>query len=88
MLGPSDDGGYYLVGLRRGEAGLFEGIPCSTDRVLPLTIEKAGRLGLRTHLLPEWFDVDTEADLRRLHAALLPGAGPGRTRRCLEAIYG
>ncbi|OGK76107.1 MAG: hypothetical protein A2X51_05710 [Candidatus Rokubacteria bacterium GWC2_70_24] len=88
VLGPSDDGGYYLVGLRRGAPGLFEGIPWSTDRVLPLTIEKAGRLGLRTHLLPEWFDVDTEADLRRLHAALLAGEGPRRTRRCLEAIYG
>ncbi|OGK81050.1 MAG: hypothetical protein A2X52_16990 [Candidatus Rokubacteria bacterium GWC2_70_16] len=88
VLGPSDDGGYYLIGLREPRPDLFEGIPWSTERVLPLTVEKAGRLGLRTHLLPGWFDVDTEADLRRLHAALAAGEGPRRTRRCLEAIFG
>ncbi len=88
VLGPSDDGGYYLVGLRRPEPALFAGMPWSTDRVLSRTLETAGTLGLRTHLLPEWFDVDTEADLARLRRALASGDGPGRTTRCLEAIFG
>jgi rSAM/selenodomain-associated transferase 1 len=88
VLGPSEDGGYYLVGLRRRQAALFDGIPWSTDRVLDLTLEKAGRLGLRVHLLPSWFDVDTESDLRRLHEELAGRSdGPVRTRRCLQAIY-
>lgn len=88
VIGPSEDGGYYLVGLRRRQAALFEGIPWSTDEVLPRTLEKARRLGLRAHLLPEWFDVDTEADLRRLADELAAAAeGAPRTRRCVRAIY-
>lgn len=88
VLGPSEDGGYYLVGLRRRQAALFDAIPWSTDRVLELTLEKARRLGLRTHLLPEWFDVDTEGDLSRLadDLAMRPDVAP-RTRRCLQSIY-
>lgn len=88
VLGPSEDGGYYLVGLRQPRPALFAGIPWSTDQVLSLTLEAARRLGLRTHLLPEWFDVDTERDLRRLRAAVAAGDGPRRTRRCLDAIFG
>lgn len=88
VLGPSEDGGYYLVGLRRPEPALFAGMPWSTDRVLSLTVETARRLGLRTHFLPEWFDVDTAADLGRLRRALAAQDGPRRTRWCLEAIFG
>ena len=87
VLGPSDDGGYYLVGLRRRQPALFEGIPWSTNQVLSLTLDRARALGLRVHLLPAWYDVDTEADLGRL-ADDLAGRpdGPRRTRRCVEAI--
>lgn len=88
VLGPAEDGGYYLIGLRRRQAALFEGIPWSTERVLDLTLAKAKRLGLRVHLLPAWYDVDTESDLRRLYEEVTSGEhGPARTRRCLLAIY-
>jgi hypothetical protein len=88
VLGPSEDGGYYLVGLSRRQAALFQGIPWSTDRVLELTMEKARRFGLRVHLLPEWFDVDTESDLARLARELdTTPDGPRRTRRCVDSIY-
>jgi hypothetical protein len=89
ILGPAEDGGYYLIGLRRPQPALFRGIPWSTDRVFELTRDKARRLGLRTRVLPEWFDVDTEADLRRLweQAWADPGLAP-RSGRCLAAIYG
>ncbi len=88
VLGPSEDGGYYLVGLRRRQAALFSDIPWSTDQVFELTRERAQRLGMRVHLLPEWFDVDTESDLRRLALDFdaTPG-GPWRTRRCVASIY-
>jgi uncharacterized protein len=88
VLGPSEDGGYYLVGLRRRQAALFQDIPWSTPDVLDRTLDKARRLDLRVHLLPAWYDVDTERDLRRLAEELRNrGDGPRRTARCVRAIY-
>jgi len=88
VLGPCDDGGYYLIGVRAPQPALFQGIPWSTERVTPVTLEKARGLGLRVHLLPSWFDVDTEADLRRLHAELATARdGPARTRAFVGTIY-
>ena len=66
VLGPSLDGGYYLIGLRRPVPELFVGIPWSTDRVFALTRAKAEALGLKTGLLPTWRDVDTIDDLLAL----------------------
>jgi rSAM/selenodomain-associated transferase 1 len=63
VLGPALDGGYYLIGLRKPSPELFAGIPWSTDRVLPLTQQKAAALGLRTTLLPVRRDIDTVDDL-------------------------
>ena len=88
VLGPTEDGGYYLVGLRRRQAALFTDIPWSTDQVFELTQKRAQRLGMRVHVLPEWFDVDTESDLRRLALDLdATPDGPWRTRRCVASIY-
>ena len=87
VVGPCDDGGYYLIGLRRPHPELFEGIPWSTDRVLPLTLERARHHGLRTHVLPAWFDVDTEADLVRLDGALAAqSTGPRRTMSLIREM--
>jgi len=82
VLGPTDDGGYYLVGLRVPCPALFEDIPWSTSAVLSRTLERAQRLGLRVACLPAWFDVDTKADLERLAAelAVTPGRHPRHTR--------
>jgi uncharacterized protein len=63
VLGPALDGGYYLIGLTKPAAGLFDGIPWSTDQALKVTREKADLLGVSTALLPEWRDVDTIDDL-------------------------
>jgi len=80
VIGPSDDGGYYLIGLREPRAVLFEDVPWSTAEVLAVTLARARGLGLRVRLLPAWFDVDTEADLHRLRDELAAGgAGPTRT---------
>jgi rSAM/selenodomain-associated transferase 1 len=80
VIGPSDDGGYYLIGLREPRPVLFEEVPWSTADVLAVTLARARGLGLRVRLLPAWFDVDTEADLHRLRDELaVAGAGPART---------
>jgi rSAM/selenodomain-associated transferase 1 len=70
ILGPSEDGGYYLIGLRTPHAALFENMTWSTSTVLHETVERATRLGLRIAYLPTWYDIDTPADLIRLRAAL------------------
>ena len=66
VLGPSDDGGYYLLGLKKLHSELFEGIDWSTERVLEQTIQRAGELNLPVHLLPTWYDVDDRDTLDRL----------------------
>jgi rSAM/selenodomain-associated transferase 1 len=85
VLGPSDDGGYYLIGLRRLRPELFEGMPWSTPAVLEETRRRAEALGLRTARLAPWYDVDTTVDLARLTAELAgePGGGARRTREFL-----
>ncbi len=89
VLGPCEDGGYYLIGLRTPQPELFEGIPWSTDAVFSMTLEKASGRGLSVHLLPRWFDVDTETDLRRLHADMTATHhGSPRTYAFVRQLYG
>ena len=66
VLGPSDDGGYYLIGLKKLHRELFERIDWSTERVLEQTIQRAREIDLPVHLLPVWYDVDDRATLKRL----------------------
>jgi len=74
VLGPTEDGGYHLVALRRHEPRLFAGVSWSTDRVLDQTRSRLSALGWRWHELPERWDVDRPEDLDRLLAdpALAP----------------
>lgn len=83
VLGPSEDGGYYLIGLRRPHPELFEGMRWSTSIVLEETERRARALGLSSTRLPAWYDVDTAADLVRLQAdlAAAPNGPPRHTRR-------
>ena len=64
VLGPSIDGGYWLIGLRK-PADLFAGINWGTREVLQKTIALANRHGLRTHMLDPLRDLDTPDDLRQ-----------------------
>jgi uncharacterized protein len=89
VVGPSDDGGYYLIGLRAPRPELFTDVPWSTAEVRAVTVARARGLGLRVRLLPPWFDVDTEADLRRLCEALtVGGAGATRTAAFVRELGG
>ena len=64
VLGPSLDGGYYLLGLRQVWPQLFEDIPWSSSDVLAQSLAAALNSGLTAVLLPEWQDIDTVEDLR------------------------
>lgn len=89
VLGPAEDGGYYLIALRAGAVAprLFEKIAWSTDRVLAATLERCRELGLAVELLPEAADVDTPEDLRRLAGSLEQGdLGCPRTRALLATL--
>jgi len=70
VLGPAEDGGYYLIGLRNLHRDLFEDMAWSTARILPETIRRAEAKGLTVACVPPWFDVDTPEDLERLKASL------------------
>jgi uncharacterized protein len=87
VLGPAEDGGYYLIGLRAPQPRLLREVPMSTPTVLADTLALACALGLRVELLPTWYDVDTVAELRRLAAALraAPPDVAARTRAFLSA---
>jgi uncharacterized protein len=63
-LGPTADGGYYLLAMDRPRSDLFRGIVWSTPSVLASTVARAGALGLRVRMLPELPDIDTIDDLR------------------------
>lgn len=66
VLGPSQDGGYYLIGLKRPHRNLFESIAWSTADVLARTIERANDINLPVELLPTWYDVDDSVTLTQL----------------------
>ena len=66
VLGAAEDGGYYLIGLKRAHRNLFERIAWSTADVLVHTVERAAEIGLEVEMLPRWYDVDDAETLNRL----------------------
>jgi rSAM/selenodomain-associated transferase 1 len=68
VLGPSIDGGYYLLGLKAPHRRLFEDITWSTALVAEQTLARAQEIGLAVHILPAWYDVDDVESLNRLAA--------------------
>src|SRR5713101_1766798 len=81
-LGPAEDGGYYLLAARRVYPWLFRDMPWSTDGAASETLRRCQTLGLRTHVLPAWYDVDDAASLARLRMDLqrLPMSTAPQTR--------
>ncbi|MBC8082524.1 MAG: TIGR04282 family arsenosugar biosynthesis glycosyltransferase [Hymenobacter sp.] len=74
VVGPAEDGGYYLLGMKELHTDLFTNKSWSTDSVLAHTLADAARLGLRVAQLPTLRDVDDAADLAAWRAAgNLPG---------------
>ncbi len=73
VIGPSTDGGYYLLGVKAAHRRLFEDIDWSTERVAAQTLQRAREIGLPVHVLPAWYDVDEVEALRLLHGELCAG---------------
>jgi rSAM/selenodomain-associated transferase 1 len=88
VLGPCDDGGYYLIGLKRPAPRLLREVTMSTPHVVRDTLVLATALGLRPALLPPWYDVDTASELDRLaqELARLPADRAPHTRRTLARL--
>ena len=75
IIGPSIDGGYYLIGLSidtlvKTVPSIFNGITWSTSQVLQQTIDRIQKSKVSLKLLPPWYDVDTAQDLTFLHTHL------------------
>jgi len=89
VLGPCEDGGYYLIGATRPIQSLFEGVSWGSERVLSETLEKAREAGLTLGLLDVKYDIDFYSDLERYYRSGKDGAGD-RTKthswRVLEGI--
>lgn len=65
VIGPSIDGGYYLLGMKKMCKELFRDIDWSTERVMGQTLERVNNLSLSIYRLPELNDIDTVEDLKK-----------------------
>jgi glycosyltransferase A (GT-A) superfamily protein (DUF2064 family) len=66
VVGPSEDGGQYVLGMPRVEPRLMHDVPWGTPAVMELTRARCLELGLTLHVLPAWYDVDSPSDVMRL----------------------
>jgi uncharacterized protein len=87
VIGPCDDGGFYLLGLTRCPPGLLADLPWSVADTFARTVARLREHGLTVEVLPPWFDVDMASDLPRLRALLSRGdIEAAETERALRAI--
>jgi rSAM/selenodomain-associated transferase 1 len=95
VLGPAEDGGYYLIGipatLATAAEALFRHIPWSTAGVTAATLDRAAEVPLEVLCLPRWYDVDDPPSLRRLVGELTAADGPAagaapETRACVAHL--
>lgn len=70
VIGPTEDGGYCLLGLTRPVPEVFENMEFSVDTVFAETLRRLDGTGMPVVVLPEWYDVDDAADLERLRNEL------------------
>jgi len=91
MLGPSTDGGYYLIAMTGKVSEVFDGIAWGTEQVLDETLNRVKKAGVSLELLPVWYDVDFPEDLKFLktHLELITQSGlceVGKTKKILDEI--
>jgi rSAM/selenodomain-associated transferase 1 len=88
VIGPSRDGGYYLIGMNQPTPEIFANMTWSHDRVLADTTARLDGLGLSYSILQSWFDLDVAEDFQRLLTLRKSPARAalGRTLACLEKL--
>jgi len=85
VIGPCEDGGFYLLGLRQCPSGVFGSIPWSESSTCEHTLARLKVAGLSVTVLDPWFDVDRPEDLARLRTMILKGRiHAPRTRELLQ----
>jgi len=87
VLGPSRDGGYYVVGMNRPTPEIFQDMTWSHNQVLAQTMKRLAGLGIASELLPTWFDLDTVEDLAYLQSLSEP-ATRNAVQRTLSYLQG
>lgn len=88
VIGPSRDGGYYLIGMNQPTPEIFDNMTWSHDRVLADTTARLDGLGVFYNMLPSWFDLDVAEDFQRLAALAETDSRSAlsRTLACLETL--
>jgi rSAM/selenodomain-associated transferase 1 len=93
VLGPAEDGGYYLIGMRKLYGSLFDGMSWGSSSVLQETLAAAAAAQIDVELVPAWYDVDALPDLRRAcasgeeqarHTRAWVTTSPANVRACIE----
>lgn len=87
-IGPADDGGYYLIGMRSMRPEIFQGMPYSQPGLYERTMRKGAELDLDVYTLPLWYDVDDLQSLRRLYAERGKLPEGSRTETLLRSMEG
>lgn len=88
VVGPCDDGGYYLVGAKRPHRGLFDAAVMGKDSACSALLAQAARLGLRTSLISEHYDIDLPRDVARLAEDLANGPRRALRTAAILAAWG
>ena len=89
-IGPTFDGGYYLIGLSEQNAAIFDGVDWSTSKVFSQTLTRIQAINKQLYVLPPWYDVDTSDNLEflrsHIRAMKLSGTSdlPSKTMQSLE----
>ena len=86
VLGPSDDGGYYLIGLCEPDPSLFDGIEWGSELVLEQTLYQSKTVGKLVGKIPSWFDVDEPQDVNRLRIEITEGEFLSESPRTYDFI--
>lgn len=79
VIGPAEDGGYYLLGLKHWRAALFQAIPWGSEEVLTHTVKRLRQAQSRYHMLEKRLDIDRPADLRGASPHRLAAGAVGRS---------
>jgi rSAM/selenodomain-associated transferase 1 len=87
VIGPAEDGGYYLIGTREPVQSIFEGISWSTEKVLEQTLTKIEEAGLRLRLLGVKSDIDSYADLEKFYRWVREESPDVSAERSLEVMH-